>query len=88
MYFVKEYPDFNLMLEKGRIERIAANRVFICTLTEFGLMNGRRMNIQEYSLFIETQQTVTRGFKEEPKITPLRLTSISLLNEVSIECTA
>ena len=91
IYFLKESPDFNCMLEKGRTERIAANRVILCTISEFGLMNNRRMSTLEYSSFIETQQIVTGKFKEEPKvflkIIPLYFTSI-LPNEVSIECTA
>lgn len=58
-YFIKESPDFNFILEKGRLERIAANRVIICTMTEYGLCNDRKMTVREYSDFIETQQIAT-----------------------------
>lgn len=92
IYFVKESPDFNFMLEKGRIERIAANRVIICTITEYGIMNDRRMSTREYSAFIETQQMVTGTIKEEPKVfiktIPLCFSSITLPNDISIECPA
>ena len=92
MYFVKENPDFNCMLESGRIERIAANRVVLCTITEFGLMNGHRMGALEYNSFIETQQVITGSFKEESEIfmktIPLLFASITSANDVSIECTA
>ena len=92
LYFVRESPDFNNMLEKGRIERIAANRVILCTMTEYGICNDRRMSIQEYSAFIETQQMVTGTIKEEPKVfiktIPLCFSSITLPNDISIECPA
>lgn len=92
LYFVRESPDFNLMLEKGRIERMTANRVILCTMTEFGLCNDRRMNTREYNSFIETRQMVTGTIKEEPKVfiktIPLCFSSITLPNDVSIECTA
>lgn len=99
MYFVKESPDFNFMLEKGRIERIAENRVIICTMTEYGICNDRRMSTREYSAFMETQQMATGTIKEGQKVfiktIPLCFSSITLPNDVdhskmlsSIECIA
>lgn len=91
IYFERESPDFNLGLW-GKPERIAANSVILCTMTEFGLMNDHRMTIREYSSFIETQQMTTGTIKEESKVfiktIPLCFTSITLPNDVSIECTA
>lgn len=91
IYFERESPDYNFGLW-GKLERIAANRVVMCTLTEFGLCNDRRMNTREYNSFIETQQMVTGTIKEEPKVfiktIPLCFSSITLPNDVSIECTA
>lgn len=91
IYFIRESPDFNLGIW-GKPGRIAANRVVLCTMTEYGLCNDRRMSIQEYSAFIETQQMVTGTIKEEPKVfiktIPLCFSSITLPNDVSIECTA
>lgn len=98
IYFERESPDFNIGLW-GKSERIAANRVVLCTMTEFGLANDRRMSTQEYSAFIETQQIVTYSkllftgtIKEGPKVfiktIPLCFSSITLPNDVSIECTA
>lgn len=97
IYFERESPDFNLGIW-GKQERIAANSVILCTMTEFGVMNDRRMSIREYNAFIETQQIVTYSkllstgtIKEEPKVfiktIPLCFTSITLPNDVSIECT-
>lgn len=59
IYFTNESPDFNFFLEKGRMDRIAANRVVLSVMTEYGLINNHKMNAQEYSAFIETQQTTT-----------------------------
>ena len=91
IYFEIESPDFNLGLW-GKPERIAANRVVLCTMTEFGMMNDRRMSIREYSSFIETQQMATWTVKEELKVfmktIPLCFSSITLPNDISIECIA
>lgn len=91
IYFEIESPDFNLGLW-GKPERIVANRVILCTMTEFGLVNDRRMSIREYSSFIETQQMTTGTIKEEPKVfiktIPLCSSSTTLPNDVSIGCTA
>ena len=88
IYFEIESPDFNLGLW-GKPERIAANRVVLCTMTEFGMMNDRKMSIREYSSFIETQQMVTWTVKEELKVfmktIPLCFSSITLPNDISIE---
>lgn len=65
IYFTNESPDFNLFIEKGRMERIAANRVVICVMTEFGLVNDRRMNAKEFSSFMETQQMTVGRFNEK-----------------------
>ncbi len=92
IYFERESPDFNMGIW-GKPERIAANRVVLCTMTEFGIYNDRRMGIQEYSSFIETQQIVTYSkllstgtIKEEPKVfmktIPLCFSSITLPNDV------
>jgi len=89
IYFERGSPDFNYMLEKGRIERIAANKVTICTMTEFGLVNDRRMSASEFSRFIGSTQ-IAIG-KEQPrtfiKTIPLGFTSITYPNEISVECT-
>lgn len=91
IYFERESPDYNFGLW-GKLERIAANRVVMCILTEFGLCNDRRMNTREYNSFIETQQMVTGTIKEEPKVfiktIPLCFSSTTLPNDVSIKCTA
>lgn len=65
IYFIRESPDFNYMLEKGRMERIAANRIVLCVMSEFGLCNDRRMNIEEFSRFIETTQVTTGRLNEK-----------------------
>jgi hypothetical protein len=91
IYFIRESPDFNFCIW-GKPERIATNRVILCTMTEYGLCNDRRMSIREYSSFIETQQMTTGTVKEEPKVfmktIPLCFSSTTLPNDVSIECTA
>lgn len=91
IYFERESPDYNFGLW-GKLERVAANRVVLCAMTEFGLCNDRRMNTREYNSFIETQQMVTGTIKEEPKVfiktIPLCFTSITLPNDVSVEYTA
>lgn len=91
MYFIKESPDYNFGLW-GKPERIAANRVVLCTMTEFGICNNRKMSIREYSDFIETLQMTTGTIKEESKIfmktIPLCFSSITMPNDVSIECSA
>lgn len=92
IYFVNESPDFNFMLENGRMERIAANRVALSIMTEYGLANDRRMSIGEFSRFIESIQIITgtinekkedirkRHYKKKKSVTttvePIRLTTL------------
>ena len=63
IYFNKESPDFNFGL-CGDPKKIAANRVVLCILTEYGLCNNRKMRPHEYSAFVESVQTTTGIFKE------------------------
>lgn len=70
IYFDKESPDFNYGLW-GRPERLAANRVVICMMTEYGLCNDRRMQAQQVNRIIESLQMTTGTFKEpREKIKP------------------
>ncbi len=70
IYFEKESPDFNMGLY-GRIERLAANRVVICMISEFGLCNNARMQAHQVNAVIESLQTATGTFKEyKTKIKP------------------
>ncbi len=62
-----ESPDYNFMVD-GRPERIAANRVVLCVLTEFGLMNNRRMKKNEFSYFIGLTQITTGRDEESERI--------------------
>lgn len=98
MYFIRESPDFNLGLW-GKSDRIVANRVVLCIVSEFGICNDRMMSMREYSAFIETQQMTTGIIKEESKVfiktIPLCFSSMTLPNDVdhskmlsSIECAA
>ena len=91
IYFINESPDFNLGIW-GNHERIAANRVVICIMSEFGIMNNHIMSAREYSAFIEIQQMTTGTIKEELKVfiktIPLCFSSITLPNDISIECHA
>jgi hypothetical protein len=103
IYFERESPDYNFGLWR-KPERIAANRVVTCILTEFGIMNDRRMTTREYSSFIETQQIVTYSkmlyngtIKEDQKVfmKTIPICFITLPNDVdhskmlsSIECAA
>jgi hypothetical protein len=57
--FNNESPDYNFFLTQGKAERLAANRVVICTMTEFGLMNNRKMRSYEYSKFIVNLQNAS-----------------------------
>lgn len=60
--FIKESPDYNFMLLEGHIERIAANRVVLCTITEFGIMNDRRMTKRELLSFLNSIQITIGDF--------------------------
>lgn len=47
---VDESPDFNFCIDKGNDDRKAANRVVLCIMSEFGMMNNckpKRYQIQE-----------------------------------------
>ena len=66
VYFQTESPDYNFGLW-GRPERIAANRVVLCIITEFGLCNDMRMRAQQINALIESLQTITGSFKDDKK---------------------
>ena len=55
IYFENESPDFNYGLW-GRPERLAANRCILCLMTEFGLLNDKRMKIYQINNVIENVQ--------------------------------
>lgn len=63
IYFDKESPEYNLGLY-GKPERLAANRVVLCLITEFGLCNNVRMQAHQVNVLIESLQAVTGTFKE------------------------
>jgi hypothetical protein len=63
IYFDRESPDFNMGLN-GRSERLAANRVVLCLLTEFGLVNDARMQPHQVNILLESLQATTGTFKE------------------------
>jgi hypothetical protein len=63
IYFDKESPEFNMGLY-GRSERLAANRVVMCIMTEFGLCNNARMQAHQVNTLIEYLQAATGTFKE------------------------
>lgn len=63
IYFDRESPDYNLGLY-GKPERLAANRVVLCMLTEFGLCNDARMQAYQVNDLIESLQPVTGTFKK------------------------
>lgn len=58
IYFNSESPDYNFGLW-GKDERLAANRVVVCTLTEYGLCNDKKMPAIQFSRLIETLQMTT-----------------------------
>jgi hypothetical protein len=62
IYFDRESPDFNVGLW-GKPERLAANRVIICIMTEFGLCNNARMQAHQVNSLIESLQATTGTFK-------------------------
>jgi hypothetical protein len=63
IYFDRESPDFNMGLW-GKPERLAANRVVLCMMTEFGLVNDARMQAYQVNDVIESLQPATGNFKE------------------------
>lgn len=58
IYFDQESADFNYGLW-GRPERLAANRCIVCILTEYGLINNRRMQAHQINILIESIQATT-----------------------------
>ncbi len=63
IYFEKESPDFNLGLY-GKLERLAANRVILSMMSEYGLCNNARMQAHQVNAVIESLQATTGTFKE------------------------
>lgn len=63
IYFDRESPDFNMGLH-GKPERLAANRVVLCMMTEYGLCNDRRMQVHQINKFLESLQETTGTFKD------------------------
>lgn len=63
IYFERESPEFNYGLW-GKPERLAANRVILCLMTEFGLCNDARMQAHQVNTLIESLQATTGTFKE------------------------
>jgi hypothetical protein len=50
-------PDYNYGIW-GRLERLSANRFIICLMTEYGLMNNKRMQAHQINkLIINIQPT-------------------------------
>ena len=58
IYFERESPDWNNMIEITKPERLAANRVVLSIMSEYGLCNDRRMSPIQFSNFIMTTQAV------------------------------
>lgn len=58
-YFTTESPDWNFMIEKCNPDHLAANRVVLSVMTEYGLCNNIRMSQYQYIAFILTTQMVT-----------------------------
>lgn len=58
IYFDQESPDYNLGLW-GKQERQAANRVILCLMTEYGMINNRKMQARQVSSVIKTVQFIT-----------------------------
>lgn len=82
IYFDKESPDFNYGLW-GKPERLAANRVVVCLMTEYGLCNDRRMHAHQINRLIESLQTTTGNFKESR--TKIKLKSSHIKQRHSIK---
>jgi hypothetical protein len=70
IYFDKESPEYNLGLY-GKPERLAANRVILSMMSEYGLCNNARMQAHQVNVLIESLQAATGTFKEHiTKIKP------------------
>lgn len=63
LYFEKESPDWNMFIEKGDPNKIAANRCVLSIMTEFGLCNDYSMSARQYTAFIMTTQSTTYNDK-------------------------
>jgi hypothetical protein len=77
IYFDRESPDFNIGLW-GKPERLAANRVVLCLITEFGLCNNARMQAHQVNTIIESLQAATGTFKESKTKVKLKSKYIKL----------
>jgi hypothetical protein len=62
IYFDTESPDYNLGLW-GKPERQAANRFILCLMTEFGMINNRKMQARQVHSVIETIQFTSMSKK-------------------------
>lgn len=56
IYFDNESPDYNYGLW-GRLERLSANRCILCLMTEYGLMNNKRMQADTVNKVITNVQS-------------------------------
>lgn len=81
IYFETESPDFNIGLW-GKPERLAANRVVLCLITEFGLCNNARMQAHQVNTLLESLQTATGTFKEPKTKVKLKSKYIKLRHPV------
>lgn len=75
IYFVRESPDFNMVLN-GKPERLAANRVVLCLITEFGICNNAKMQAYQVNDLIKSLQATTGNFKEPRSKIKLKSTYI------------
>jgi hypothetical protein len=69
IYFDKESPDFNFGIW-GKPERLAANRVVLCIMTEYGLFNDKRMQSHQINKLLISLQKTTGNFKESKTVKP------------------
>jgi hypothetical protein len=77
IYFDRESPDFNVGLW-GKPERLAANRVVLCMISEFGLCNNARMQAHQINTLIESLQAASGTFKEPKTRVKLKSNYIKL----------
>lgn len=99
IYFDRETHDFNMGLN-GKPERLAANRVVLCIMSDFGLVNNTRMQAYQLNALIESLQTATGSFKEHRakvklkssyvkqrhSTKPIRVTTPDMLSDHAGEC--
>lgn len=81
IYFDRESPDFNMGLN-GKLERLAANRVVLCLMTEFGICNSARIQAYQVNDLIESLQAATGTFKEPRTKVKLKHTYIKQRHSV------